>query len=404
MSCKLCHTELLPVRSAETGFCDDQCANIHAQVEQSTQQRVEAFRRRGRKIRGLTNFESAFRNLYDRLFEYTDKRVAVAAHDDSLEKWSVDQKQLAAIAVQVHTAVEQFETMLKVVGDNSVRAAIEKYTWANVKFIDRAINSGRSVPESYEFTPSDALDLFNELIAAIDVDASERLASGRSVREEALLAWEKAAPAITTYVGRVVFADRAGGFNRREFKRLAMEAAHDLGIALDNAWRNSQSRERKERMDDRKERFKERRGGRGRDVKVDPEEERQEREETRQSPPRRSSPMTPGPELPPGWEEFADDDGVPYYYNPSTQETTWTRPTGTPSTIPTPPPMLRSGRFVVAKPRWLPEDWRAVYNSKVRAYYFYNPVLSLKSWSTPAPDVVYAERDRDDYLHTPAPL
>ncbi len=39
---------------------------------------------------------------------------------------------------------------------------------------------------------------------------------------------------------------------------------------------------------------------------------------------------TPGPEraaaLPPGWEEHHDEEGVPYYYQPRSRRTTWSRP------------------------------------------------------------------------------
>jgi len=62
----------------------------------------------------------------------------------------------------------------------------------------------------------------------------------------------------------------------------------------------------------------------------------------------------PGP-LPPGWEAFTADDGDEYYYNESTNETTWDRPeVPKPPSAPAAPPAPAPPRPLLPLPRLRP--------------------------------------------------
>lgn len=394
MSCKVCSGKLVvgqAVQDSATGeqFCDEQCANIDWQAPESNTPAIE---NPFRKILGRTNFEADWRYLFEQLFDYTDKSFEISQHKDNLDAWAVDKKQLGAIATLIGKAVKKFENSLSVVGGNNVTQHIEAFAWSMVKYIDATIAKKQAV--SYSDTSRKAL--IDAIIAAVDIDKSERLPDNTFVIASLEIIWDKGeyipnkdngrglGYALEKYATEVV----SGRINTRKFQREVYDSIRRLGYILDNAWRNSQSRERKQRFDDRKKRFKKRRGGRGRgDAATTSSEDEKERQQTASGPPTESPPVTPGPgPVPDPWEEYVDDDdGSVYYYNPETKETVWTRPTvqSAAISVPSAPPMSRTTEFVTEKPNSLPTDWHAAYSPDVRAYYFFNPTISVVSWNPP---------------------
>lgn len=53
---------------------------------------------------------------------------------------------------------------------------------------------------------------------------------------------------------------------------------------------------------------------------------------------------------------------------------------------PGPPSVSSSTKFCVESPAVLPENWFSVYDKTCRAYYFFNPIASVRSWAPPTAD------------------
>ena len=73
--------------------------------------------------------------------------------------------------------------------------------------------------------------------------------------------------------------------------------------------------------------------------------------------------------LPDGWERHEDENGEEYYYNPTTQRTSWTMPI--PPVAPPPPPGAE-----------LPPNW-AEYTDDSGETYFYNSLTRQTTWNHP---------------------
>jgi lipid-binding SYLF domain-containing protein len=84
-------------------------------------------------------------------------------------------------------------------------------------------------------------------------------------------------------------------------------------------------------------------------------------------------------ELPSGWQELVTPDGKPYYFNKSTNATTWDRPAVQQAQIPARPeaPMRRS-----PEPAGLPPGWEELETENGKKYYC-NRALNVTQWSHP---------------------
>lgn len=423
MSCAICgeNTDSInAIHDNETGvkFCDEQCANIAEHVP------IGLLRRRARGIRNLTNWEAAFKNLFEQLFEYADRKRGSKGLEDKtlaqLKPWAVTQKQLGLAAEKLDKAAEYFESMLKVKGvpkeaDDSIESLIRQYIWDVVRYVNGRVSGKIQRPQSSgvgnQLAGLEAnfdVTLMNTIQRVMNITPGTTVVGRNGVDE-------KLAPKLKQYLsidglsskGSVLllrvqrYVDQLllpkPAIDTKRWRTEAISDAATLGLLLDSSFKQKKAaagkRDKNRKADERKLRRANRKGTQPEDNDLT----LPDYEEVDPMPPTNSAP------LPEGWEEFLDDDGVSYYYNSVTGNTTYARPTGsstvppatlpvpsstpgeTPgSNIPVPPPMPANAQLLtVNAPRSLPEDWHTVYDDTVGAFYFYNNVLGYVSWKLP---------------------
>lgn len=376
MPCKLCGGELEKGRAQQcedTGdvFCDEQCANIDWQTPA---ERIEAIPRfRGRRVRGLTNWKRTWGDLFDKMFEFADLshhtwNLIRSKGNENMEDWAEALKRIGNAADKLNRAVDAFKSMLSVSGakdaGDDVETQVRNIAWAMIRYV-REVTSGPA-QTNVIVNPTHLVGLVRAILGSG--------VFGEGLRAELNSYWdgenpEKSLPdRFKTYIDSRVTGDTPAGWpGYQVFRAKTISIAEQLGVEIDEEFRQQQERVKKAKKEGKQDVRKHQQRKRREPDVVTPEDiDVPEAAEPPQTPP-------PGGLSPP--------------------------PPGVP-----PPPPLPPGKtvnFVVTEPIWLPEDWYAVFHPDIRAYYFYNPVVNVKSWAHPAPNVAHVERGNDGYLCSP---
>lgn len=230
-ACLTCGASVDAPRELGTGFCDEQCFNINYQS-------IEA---RGRRFRGLTNFEKTLPDLFQSLFDYCDKAAelmtytASVNHED-MRSWALAIQALSKIAIDIDESVERVEKMLNVLDApglaNRVENALRRLVWALINYINDVASPTPSFIETLTDEISEAF--LNAVFKAIEMDA------GSPEAAELLGLWVQPSEgglrnAVQGYIKGITadepWSERTGW--RQDYTRLAKE----MGGKLDAYYR-----------------------------------------------------------------------------------------------------------------------------------------------------------------------